>query len=260
MLTDDEIERFVTDGFVAVRGAIPRDVVAECLAELHEELRIHSVDIQDQATWTEPVVRFWCPESPAFARAGTQPVLWQAYDQLLGPGRHVERRAVGGSVPVRFPSTDDPGDAGWHIDGSFPLGDSWGVNLQSRCRGLLCLFLFSDVGVDDAPTELKIGSHLRIPPTLVPLGKAGGLYDVEQTDAYSTILELPSAFATGAAGDVFVCHPFLVHQATWPHRGTQPRFVAQPAIGIHSPLALTGARDIYPVERAILQGLRAQTP
>ena len=28
-----------------------------------------------------------------------------------------------------------------------------------------------------------------------------------------------SAFATGVAGDVFVCHPFLVHRATWPHRG-----------------------------------------
>ena len=26
--------------------------------------------------------------------------------------------------------------------------------------------------------------------------------------------------ATGRAGDVFLCHPFIVHTATWPHRGT----------------------------------------
>jgi hypothetical protein len=36
--------------------------------------------------------------------------------------------------------------------------------------------------------------------------------------------------ATGTAGDVFVCHPFLVHRATWPHRGTRPRIISQPAV------------------------------
>jgi hypothetical protein len=36
--------------------------------------------------------------------------------------------------------------------------------------------------------------------------------------------------ATGRAGDVFLCHPFLVHAASWPHRGTTPRWIAQPAL------------------------------
>ena len=35
---------------------------------------------------------------------------------------------------------------------------------------------------------------------------------------------------TGRAGDVFLCHPFLLHRATWPHRGHRPRFLGQPAI------------------------------
>ena len=32
------------------------------------------------------------------------------------------------------------------------------------------------------------------------------------------------------AGDVYLCHPFLVHAATWPHTGTTPRFIGQPCI------------------------------
>src|SRR5213593_333968 len=51
----------------------------------------------------------------AFAAAGTQPILWEAFDQLIGEGRWWRRRGVGGSIPVRFPSQADPGDAGWHI-------------------------------------------------------------------------------------------------------------------------------------------------
>ncbi|MGI9609607.1 MAG: phytanoyl-CoA dioxygenase [Acidimicrobiia bacterium] len=260
MLTDDEIDRFIAEGFVVARQAIPAAILEVCRAELDLELRRAGVDIEDPTTWIEPIVRFSCPNTPTFASAGTQPVLWQIYDQLLGPGRHIERHAVGGSVPVRFPSDSDPGDAGWHIDSSFPIGDTWGVNYRSMGRGLLCLFLFSDIGVNDAPTEIKVGSHLHVPRTLEPMGEAGGSYDVKQTDAFEAIAQLPSALATGQAGDVYVCHPFLVHRATWPHRGSQPRFIAQPGIDIKQPFELTGAETAFPVERAIPDGLTKASP
>lgn len=255
MLGDDEIQQFTDDGFLAIRGAVPEPVLGGCVASLHEELASAGINVEDPSTWTDPVVRLWCPEGPAFAAAGTQPPLWEAYDQLLGPGRHVERQAVGGSVPVRFPSEADPGDAGWHVDGSFAIDDTWGINIHSRGRGLLCLFLFSEIGLDDAPTEIKVGSHLLVPPTLAPLGNDGGEYDPKATEAFSTMLQLESAFATGSAGDVYVCHPFLVHRATWPHRGSAPRLIAQPEIGITDQFSLSGDEPVYPVERAILMGL-----
>ncbi len=260
MLRDEEIEQFVANGFVRVPQAVPVDVLGDCQGQLRLSLLDAGVDIREPANWIHPVVRFWCPETPAFASAGSQPRLWQIYEQLLGPGRHVERRAVGGSVAVRFPSPTDPGDAGWHIDGSFEMDGGWGVNVHSKDRGLLCLFLFSDIGIDDAPTELKIGSHLLVPTTLAPMGEAGGSYDVKQTEAFPAIAQLPSAFATGQAGDVYVCHPFLVHRATWPHRGSSPRFLAQPGIGIHEPFELTGTGHVFPVERAIITGLRSSGP
>ena len=55
--------------------------------------------------------------------------------------------------------------------------------------------------------------------------------------------------------DVFLCHPFLVHRATWPNRGVRPRVIAQPEIAIHEPFALRNGADACPVELAILRGL-----
>src|SRR5260370_18026822 len=74
-----------------------------------------------------------------------------------------------GTFPIRFPSPDDPGGTGWHIDSSFPpeTGDSndflnWRVNVTSKGRALLMLFLFSDVRENDAPTRIRAGSQLML--------------------------------------------------------------------------------------------------
>jgi hypothetical protein len=251
---DVDIEQFERDGYLVVPGAVPADVVAACRAEIDDGLRARGVDPADASTWTDPVVRIWCPETPPFAAAGSQPVLWDLYDRLLGAGTWWRRMGVGGSVPVRFPHPDDPGDAGWHIDGSFEHEGAYWVNVRSANRGLLALFLFSDVGEDDAPTELKVGSHVDIPPVLATFGDDGARFDVAAAAFPKSVFSRPSALATGSAGDVFVCHPFLVHRATWPHRGRSPRVMAQPGVALLEPFPLDG-RDPYPVERAILAGL-----
>jgi len=61
---------------------------------------------------------------------------------------------------------------------------------------------------------------------------------------------------SGRAGDVFLCHPFVVHTATWPHRGTTPRMVAQPGVHVADGFAIDGS-DPSPVGRAIFAGLAA---
>lgn len=63
-----------------------------------------------------------------------------------------------------------------------------------------------------------------------------------------------TALATGRAGDVFLCHPFLVHAASWPHRGRLPRMIAQPAVALHGqyPLQAPPGTPPSPVEQAIL--------
>jgi hypothetical protein len=163
VLSQAEIDSFAADGFVAVRGAVPADVLRACQEEIWSDLGDQGVLRDDPSTWREPVVRISCPESEAFAAAGTQPVLWEAFDQLIGEGRWWHRRGVGGTIPVRFPSHAHPGDAG--------------------------------------------------------------------------------------AGDVFLCHPFLVHAASWPHAGRHPRIMAQPGVALHDAFPLVP--PLSPVELAM---------
>ncbi|MBO0809134.1 MAG: hypothetical protein J2P32_12630, partial [Actinobacteria bacterium] len=71
----------------------------------------------------------------------------------------------------------------------------------------------------------------------------------------------PTVLATGRAGDVFLCHPFLVHAASWPHRGQEARMIAQPGVALLEEYPLQAVRGgaVPPVERAILQGLGRRT-
>ncbi len=195
-----------------------------------------------------------------FRQAANTPVLHQAFDQLVGKGRWVPRKELGTFV-VRFPHPDDPGDAGWHIDLSFPGegGDpnewhdysAWRANVTSRGRALLMLFLFSDVGPDDAPTRIRVGSHLDMARILAPAGDAG----MPATNLDGVGAEQALAYATGEAGTVYLCHPFLVHAAQ-EHRGATPRFMAQPQLSPAEPLRLHRADAAYaPVEIAIRRAL-----
>jgi hypothetical protein len=135
-------DELCSNGFIVLRGAVAPEVVRACVQLIEHELRARSVEPREPATWTEPVVRFVCPEGPEFA------------------------------------------------------------------------------------AELP-----------------------------ASVFERPRAFATGRAGDVYLCHPFLVHRATWPHTGIGPRIVAQPEIGLREPFALREGPDVCAVERAILAGL-----
>jgi hypothetical protein len=252
---DPLVRRFVDDGFVLIEHAFPRELASECRELLWPDT---GCDRDDRSTWTRPVVRLGdYPQTP-FRRAANTPALHAAFDALVGPGRWAARQSLGG-FPIRFPSEQDPGDAGWHADAGFYGADgSMRLNLQSQGRALLMLFLFSDVTESDAPTRIKVGSHLEVPRLLEPAGEAGLSY-LELAERLDCARDYPIALATGRAGDVFLCHPFLVHAAQR-HRGTTPKFMAQPPLHPAQPLALERARGDYsPVEQAIRIGLGRET-
>jgi hypothetical protein len=188
-----------------------------------------------------------------FRAAANTPRLHDAFDALVGTGAWLPRGGLG-TFPVRFPSDDAPGDDGWHIDASFPGDDSadflsYRVNAASKGRALLMLFLFSDVGDDDGPTRIRAGSHLDVPPILEPAGEDGLAFMELAREAVPATGHRPLAYATGRAGDVYLCHPFLVHAAQ-EHHGTRPRFMAQPPLAPSGPLPGSS-----PVRVAIERGL-----
>ena len=264
-LSDAQREHFVQQGFVKVQSAFSSETALEARRILW---RATGCDPQDKKTWTHPVIRLGDFAQEPFRQAVNTPLLHSAFDELVGVNRWVPRQSLGG-FPIRFPHPDDPGDTGWHIDASFPPDGSgqslasyldWRINLRSTGRALLMLFLFSDVGDNDAPTRIRLGSHLRVPQILLPAGEEG-LSARELGNAVARITKgMPEATATGSAGTVFLCHPFLVHAAQ-PHRGATPRFLAQPPLVPRVPFELTRSDGQYSlVEKAIVLGLGNRKP
>ena len=252
-MAEDLTTCFLRDGFVRIAGAVPAELARRCADLLWAEI---GYDPGDPATWVEPVRWVWGRSDPPFAAAANTAPLVAAFDTLVGVDRW-EPRASLGTFPLRFPHRTEPDDAGWHIEGSYqPVGEQgYWLNLRSRGRALLMLFLFSDVGERDAPTRIRVGSHVDIPPLLVPYGEPGVSMFSIATEIDAVSAHRPVALATGRAGDVFLCHPFLVHAAQ-PHHGERPRFMAQPPLYPAAPLELERPDgDYLPVELAIREGL-----
>jgi hypothetical protein len=244
-------EQFIEQGFVRLEEAFPRQLADRCRDILWPDT---GCDPDDPTTWTKPVIRLWDYAQPPFREAANTPRLHAAFDGLVGANRWLPRGSLG-TFPVRFPSPDDPGDAGWHADAGFTGEDgAMRLNVHSRGRALLMLFLFSDVGVDDAPTRIWVGSHLEVPRVLAPAGEAG-LTFIELAARLPPPPDITIELATGRAGDVFLCHPFLIHAAQ-PHRGSTPRFMAQPPLLPAEPIRFEREDGGYsPVEIAIRRGL-----
>ncbi|MFD2161958.1 phytanoyl-CoA dioxygenase family protein [Paradesertivirga mongoliensis] len=250
ILNPQQIQSFIADGFVRIDNAFSAELASEARTILWKDL---PVDPIDNTTWTRPTIWLGMYTQEPFVKAANAPILHKAFDQLVGKGKWNPCMSMG-SFPVRFPSAVDPGDTGWHVDASFPGANptdyfSARINVRSKGRALLMLFLFSDVSERDAPTRILRGSHLDVARLLKPEGEAG----LSFMELAAKLQELPKrkeVLATGKAGTVYLCHPFLVH-AGQQHRGLQPKFMAQPPLLPKSDFSLEGVGPLSPVEEAI---------
>jgi hypothetical protein len=254
-LSDAQVASFISDGFVRIDNAFPAELADACRAILWTDT---GVNPDDPSTWTRPVIRLGMYGHQPFRAAANTPLLHGAYDQLVGRDRWLPPQALG-TFPVRFPLPDTPGDDGWHVDVSFgtdhPDFFEWRANVTSKGRQLLMLFLFSEVGDDDAPTRIRIGSHLDVARLLAPAGEVGMALREMMSRDFANDGSERIAYATGSPGTVYLCHPFLVHAAQ-PHRGTRVKFMAQPPLLPAAPLEIDRADGDYsPVEAAIRTAL-----
>ena len=136
---------------------------------------------------------------------------------------------------MRFPVRPPADDRGWHIDLNTPDSpDGWAVS--NRPHTVLLLTLLSEVGPDDAPTRIGVGSHRDVAAVLseepMDAVTARSMVDAASRDR-------AVARATGVPGDMYLVHPFTVHAAD-KHRGSTPRFMAQAPILPAAPLSPHG--------------------
>ncbi len=170
-------------------------------------------------------------EAP-FVEAANSESLIAAYNSLAGEDSWLAPKAIG-TFSVRFPNDNPPNDVGWHVDMSLDFHKSdfmqWKINIKSDGRLLLMLFLFSDVSVQDAPTKLRVGSHLEIARQLFPHGDQGLSLEELAGNGFRETENCPEALATGCSRNrLFVPSFFSPLRAGAP--GVHPKFVAQPPI------------------------------
>jgi hypothetical protein len=222
-----DIDAFISDGYAKIEQPASRSVADAARAALWRQLGLSA---DDPDGWTAPVR--WASDLTGqgpFGELARSPALTAALDRICGLGGWVPRGSLG-NIPVRFPVSPANDDRGWHIDANTPQPDgSWAVT--GRPHTVLLLTLLSEVGLDDAPTRIRAGSHHDVPRVLGPdpvdLAEMGHL--VDDASARRSVVR-----ATGEPGDMYIVHPFTVHAAD-EHRGRTPRFMAQ------SPVMLTTA-------------------
>ena len=255
ILSKKEIEQFIHNGFVRIDNAFSQEIADKALDILWNDL---PYDRSNPSTWTEPVIRLGMYTQQPFIDSLNTGKLHSAFNQLIGEDKWIPCRSVG-TFPVRFPSDQQPNDTGKHVDVSFPGNDpnnyfEWRANVKSKGRALLMLALYSDVSENDAPTVIYEGSHIDIARLLSHVDDFG-LSFMELAGKLDGLPKRKEAYATGKAGTVYLCHPFLVHSAQ-PHRGVTPKFMAQPPLLLKGELTISGSDIGYtPIERAIRLGI-----
>jgi hypothetical protein len=255
-LKSSQVEKFIYEGFVKIEDAFPVEIADECRTILWKATQC---DPDNPESWTQPVIRIGELALEPFVKAANTDILHNAFDQLVGKDNWQPKTTLG-SFPIRFPANKPSNDTGWHVDASFPGKDpnnylEWRINFYSKGRGLLMLFLFSDVFEQDAPTVIKCGSHLYVAKILEPAGEKG-LSFMELAKQLEGLPKQQQALATGKAGTVYLCHPFIVHAAQ-NHYGIAPKFMAQPPLFTKHDFNIRKAeKELCPVERAIWMALQ----
>ncbi len=251
ILSKEQIEQFIYDGFVRIDNAFSNEVSNAALDILWQDIPF---DRSNPESWTEPVIRLGMYSQEPFIKSLNTPFLYAIFDELLGSDTWIPCKSVG-TFPVRFPAGKQPNDTGKHVDVSFPGSEpenyfTWRANIKSKGRALLMLVLYSDVSSDDAPTVIYRQSHLDVAKLLYPEGDKG-LSFLEIAARLNDLPNRDEVLATGKAGTIYLCHPFLVHSAQ-SHKGINPKFMAQPPLLLRGELNLTDSKSGFsPVERAI---------
>jgi len=251
VFSESEIEQFLTDGYVMLRGAFSRDAAQAVRDELWKTMEL---DPDDSTTWTQNQIHLQTILKGPLASPVFTPRLFNAFDDLMEIGRWECEPALG-YWPISFPGFEpSPWQApqtGWHVDGSH-----FHHHLNSRNQGLLSIFLFSDIEPGDGGTALSLGSH-HIAARILEAAEPEGLSVYDLVNAVNQHPRERVIETTGEIGDVALMHPFMSHTRS-ANTGNRVRFICNPCFSLKEAMNLQrdNCDDYSPVEKAIVDALK----
>ena len=250
MLTAEQREQFLAEGYVVIKGAFPRE---QSLEWVRDECARAGYDVEDPTTWRKGYERMDLSRHEKLEEFS--PAAWQASCDLMGGIDRVKSRPSISLFAMNFkqgadqafqpPSAASPG---WHKDG-------WHFRhfLDSPEQGLLGIPLFTDVLPQGGATFIAADS-VPIVSRFLAAHPEGVLPDGFDTKA---LLAECKDFreATGDAGDVYLLHPYLLH-AVGQNVLQRPRAITNLCYELNEPMNFHRADGNYsPIEAAVLRGL-----
>jgi hypothetical protein len=257
ILSESDIEHFITRGYVRVRGCFSRELALDLTSRACERLYC---SLSDPTTW--PSGRMRPPESQRVSFESIAPRAWQAACELVGGAERVKVPCTwGDGFIINFggqpeldwqpPSAQPHPVFNWHKDGDF-----FRHFLDSPEQGLLVIGVFSDIESRGGGTFIACDSvghvarHLAAHPE--------GVLPSELRAPAQDIVARCEDFmeTTGEIGDVVLLHPFMLHSQSL-NASSRARFIVNPPVQLREPMQFARARseEHSVVERAVLRAL-----
>lgn len=247
MLSAEQIEHFITFGFIKLEGCLDPGFCAE---QVRNGWTNSGYDPADPTTWVTD--RLHQPSKIHWKVADIAPKAYAAMGELCGGLDRIHDPQWSDGFIINFRIEADkpwqePSAAtkGWHKDGDF-----FHHFLDSPEQGLLTIVIWQDI----AP---RGGGTFIAPDSLGPVARHL-LERPEGVDPY----EFPSKMlvrqcrdfrsATGRAGDVYLMHPYMLH-ASSPNLSGIARFITNPPVHFREPMQFAPPRS--PVELATCRAL-----
>lgn len=243
---DQSIDHFHEHGWMRVESALPAASAAAMRDAVWAALASVGIHRDRPSTWTvERPSHLQALKNHAAFRWHADDSLQQAIKAILGPSCHPPDHW--GAVFIAFPGSEPWGvpTRGWHIDANYR-------SQLNPSRGVKTLALFGEVEPRGGGTQVVAGSHrlvanwfatnpppadarsaalrrlLLSQPYIGDLHRAGdpaeriARFIGRAEDAEGIRLQVVEL--AGAAGDVFLMHPLLMHAAA-PNNSGRPRFM-----------------------------------
>jgi hypothetical protein len=266
VLTDEQVHSFLDNGYLIVKDCLDPIIAKRWIDEAYDRL---GYDKLDHSTWTKDII--WMDHRNRMPVRDVAPKAWAAILDVVGGEDRLETQVMGISgghftsinsfilsdaFVVNFRRGADkpwqppsPQVSGWHKDGSY-----FKHFLDSREQALLTVILWSDMrqqggGTFVAPDSVRIIARLLAQH---PEGINPKDFDFQALVSQCTRFEE----LTGAAGDLVILHPFILHASSQNVIG-RPRFMTNPPIVLKEPMNLNrdNPADFSLSERATLHYL-----